>query len=183
MSIAAIVLLAVAAAVLSGLLVWRFMTYRGQRVIICPETQQPAGVELNAWLAARTPGDANLRLQSCSRWPERSDCGQDCLTQIAASPDGTLVRNIVAAWYGDQQCVFCHRMIGTIEWHEAIPALRASDGSLKEWEGIAAQDVPAILETHNAVCWNCNLTEGFRGDHSELVIDRAQTPLRDLAIH
>lgn len=182
-----LVIIVVAAVVLSGLgsIVWRFMAYRGQRVIVCPETKQPAGVELDAWLAARSgiDSDAILRLKSCSRWPERQDCAQDCLSQIEASPDGTLVRNIVTAWYRDKRCVYCSRVIREITWHEAMPALRAPDGALREWKGIAATEVPAILETHDPVCWNCNVVEGFRREHPGLVTDRAETPLREHTIH
>jgi hypothetical protein len=166
-------------------IVWRFMAYRGQRVIICPETERPAGVEVDAWLAARSlsRGDTALRLKSCSRWPARHDCAQDCLPQIEASREGTLMRNIVAAWYRDKRCLYCRRAIGEIAWHEAMPALRAPDGTLKEWKDIAAEDVPAILETHGPTCWNCNLAEGFRHEHAGLVTDRAESPLREHAIH
>jgi hypothetical protein len=179
-----LVIIVVAAIVLLGLgfFVWRFIAYRGQRVIVCPETKQPAGVELDAWLAVRgIDGDAVLRLKSCSRWPERQDCDQDCLSQIEASPDGTLVRNIVTTWYRDRRCVYCSRVIGEIAWHDAMPALRAPDGSLAQWHSIATAEVPAILETHDAICWNCNLVEGFRREHPDLVTDRAETPLREHA--
>lgn len=183
-----IVIVSVVSAVallLSGLLVWRFRAYRGQRVIVCPETKQPAGVELDAWLVACGPvdGQAVLRLKSCSRWPERHDCDQDCLSQIEASPEGTLMRNVVAAWYRDKRCFYCKRLIGEIAWDEAMPALHASDGTLREWKGISAAGVPAILETHEAVCWNCSLAEVFRREHAGLVTDRAETPLRERAIH
>jgi hypothetical protein len=168
-----------------GFIVWRFMAYRGQRVIVCPETNQTAGVELDAWLAARSGigSDATLGLKSCSLWPERQHCAQDCLAQIEASPDGTLVRNIVTAWYRDKRCVCCRHVIGEIAWHDAMPALRAPDGTPREWNGIAAAEVPAILETHDAICWNCNLVEGFRREHPGLVTDRDETPLREHMIH
>lgn len=170
-----------------GILVWRFASYRGQRVVYCPETEQPASVELDAWIAARSGLDRDeqtiLRLKSCSRWPERQDCPQECLPQIEASPEGTLTRNIVAAWYPHKFCVYCARAIGEIAWHDRMPALRAPNGTLRDWDGIAAVDVPSILATHDAVCWNCNLIETFRRDHPDLVTDRRETELRDQLFH
>lgn len=173
------------AAFAAGIFVWRFASYRGQRVVYCPETKQPAGVELDAWLAARSGLDQQtiLRLKSCSRWPERQDCPQECLSQIGASPEGTLMRNIVAGWYRGKFCAYCARPIGEIAWHDRMPALRAPEGTLRDWNGIAAADVPSILATHDAVCWNCNLTESFRRDHPELVTDRRETELRDQLFH
>jgi hypothetical protein len=127
--------------------------------------------------------EPTLRLKSCSRWPDRQGCAQDCLSQIEDSPEGTLVRNIIQTWYRDRRCACCRRLIGEIAWHDGRPALRAPDGTLRECDSIATAEIPAILETHEAICWNCNLVEGFRRDHPELVTERAVTPLREQAIH
>ncbi|MEO8034395.1 MAG: hypothetical protein ABI837_08165 [Acidobacteriota bacterium] len=185
MNTAVIIVIAASVLLAVGVVVWRYLSYRGQRVLVCPENKQNVSVELDAWLAAHSEfdGEPVLRLQSCTRWPEREDCDQECLAQIEASPDGTLMRNIVAAWYRDKRCAYCRREIGAIEWHDALPALRSADGTPREWKGISAADVPAILETHTAICWNCSLVEGFRREHPELVVDRAETPLRERAIH
>ena len=70
----------------------------GDRVITCPETRSAAVVRLDARHAAWTDleGEKNLRLEACSRWPERADCGQECLGQIECAPDGCLVRERLA---------------------------------------------------------------------------------------
>ena len=62
--------------------VW--LRYRGDRLVTCPETRQPVGVALDVRHAAWSGlGHApSLRLETCSRWPERRDCGQECLRQI-----------------------------------------------------------------------------------------------------
>src|SRR5512144_439621 len=88
-----------------------YRRYRGARVIVCPETRAPAAVELDARHAAATDlfGDADLRLQSCSRWPERQDCGQECLAQIEAAPEDCLARTILAKWYEGATCALCGR--------------------------------------------------------------------------
>ena len=81
-----------------------FLKYRGQRLITCPETRQPAAIKVDAAHAALTAAAKNpdLRLMSCSRWPERDDCGQECLLQVELSPEYCLVRNIFNNWYSDK---------------------------------------------------------------------------------
>jgi hypothetical protein len=58
---------------------------RGSRTVICPETGQPAGIELDARdaVAMHVIGNPVRKIQSCSRWPERQDCTQDCVAQVA----------------------------------------------------------------------------------------------------
>ena len=78
-----------------------YRRFRGTRVITCPETGCAAAVEVDKGHAAATYaiGEPDLRLTSCSRWPEREGCGQECLSQIEASPEGCLVRNMLIEWY------------------------------------------------------------------------------------
>src|SRR6266508_5356565 len=80
-----------------------FVRYRGKRVITCPETRKPAAVEVDAGHAALTAAThhRDLRLKSCSRWPERQDCGQECLLQVELAPEDCLLRNILTSWYDD----------------------------------------------------------------------------------
>jgi hypothetical protein len=174
-------------AFVAGRLLWRFAAYRGRRIVTCPETLQPAGVELDAWDAALTRKKGNgqtvLHLQSCSRWPEKENCPQQCVSQIEASPEGTMMRNILVSWFRGRSCTFCGRAIGEIAWHDEMPALRAPDGTLREWESVDGADLLAMLATHQSVCWNCLLAEGFRRDHSSLVTDRPESPLRDRLYH
>lgn len=57
--------------------------YSGGRTVACPENQQPAVVGIDVRDAASTimSGHSDLRLSECSRWPEHSQCNQDCLSQ------------------------------------------------------------------------------------------------------
>src|SRR4051794_38323315 len=92
-----IVLLAVAGGIVIGRLLLVWYRERGARAIVCPENRRPAGVQVDARHAALTgfAGAPKLRLSCCSRWPERAGCGQQCLSEIAASPEGCLVHNIL----------------------------------------------------------------------------------------
>src|SRR6266568_3336490 len=74
-----------------------YFDYRGKRLITCPETHKPEAVDVAASEAAIGAflSEPTLRLRECSRWPERQDCGQECLQQIEIDPQNCLVRNIV----------------------------------------------------------------------------------------
>ncbi len=67
-----------------------YRALRGVWVVQCPETRAAADVEIDAWRAAAPwssrPGE--LRLKMCSRWPAKSACGQECVSQVAGSPRG-----------------------------------------------------------------------------------------------
>ncbi|MEO8055591.1 MAG: hypothetical protein ABI768_10565 [Acidobacteriota bacterium] len=78
-----IVAIAVAAVGLSWVLPsWR--AYRRRSVVTCPETGRATGVQVDAARAAHSAwmGPLSLRLRSCTRWPERGDCGQECTSQL-----------------------------------------------------------------------------------------------------
>ncbi|HEV8433624.1 MAG TPA: hypothetical protein VGR95_09430 [Thermoanaerobaculia bacterium] len=174
-TLAASVLVAGAAyLVLTGYLsTWR--KYRGVRLITCPENARPAAVSVNALRAAHwraVAGEPVVNLKSCSRWPEMQGCDEACLSQIEASPQSCLVRTIVADWYTGKACVFCHKPIGRIVWHERPPAIRVSDGAIHEWTGVRVEDLPDLFRSADPVCWSCYVVEGFRHDHDDFVVER-----------
>ncbi|MBI3990325.1 MAG: hypothetical protein HY347_12000 [candidate division NC10 bacterium] len=58
-----------------------FLRYRRTKVLRCPEAGKEAEVGIDAARAAYTSafGQPQLQVEDCSLWPERKDCGQDCL--------------------------------------------------------------------------------------------------------
>src|SRR5690242_19612029 len=78
-----------------------YLHYHGTRLVTCPETEQWAAVEPNARQAAVSSlfGAPEVRLDDCSRWPERQDCPQDCVWQIDVSPVGCSLRRMLNSWY------------------------------------------------------------------------------------
>jgi len=152
------------------------LKYRGDRVVTCPENRRPAGVAVDTGhvLLATLGGKTDLRLKSCSRWPERRDCGQECLRQIEAAPEGCLVRHILTEWYRGKQCVVCGKPIGEIHWADNEPALLNAAGRTVEWHEIAPEDVPDALAADKPVCWNCHIVNRMMGEHPELVLDRSR---------
>lgn len=151
-----------------------YLRYRGQRLVTCPETHQAAAVHVNAGKAATTAmiGNLEVRLDQCSRWPERRNCGQDCLSEVNADPAHCLVWNIVADWYKGKSCAYCQKPFTEMHWHDRHPALLAPDRVAKQWNEVPPEQLPTIFETYLPVCWNCYIAETFRKQNPERVTNR-----------
>jgi len=159
-----------------------FLTYRGTRVVTCPENGSVTAVEVDARHAAATAfhRQPELRLAECSRWPEKAGCGQECLRQIEAAPEDCLVKTMLVRWYAGKTCAYCGKPFGMVHWHDHKPALLGVDGRTAEWSQVSPQQVPEALDHDRPVCWNCHIAETFRREHPDLVVDR---PERDPARH
>jgi len=155
-----------------------WVRYRGARVVVCPENREIVAVEVDARHAAfsASQGRIDLRLDSCTRWPEKAGCGQECLGQIESAPEACLLRNILADWYQGKSCAFCGRAFHGVHWHDRKPGLRAPDGAIRGWDGFRPEQVIDVLATHAPVCWDCRVAESFRLEHPELVTDRPPRP-------
>lgn len=159
-----------------------YLQFRGKRLVTCPETHKTAAVELDAKEAAHEAftGKPRMELKECNRWPDRKDCGQECLDEIAMAPSDCLVRNIVIDWFSNKNCVYCGKNISEVKewWVDHKPALLTPEKKIIVWNEFAAEQLPDLFSKCEAVCWSCNATETFRKEHPELVSDRAPTPLR-----
>lgn len=157
-----------------------YFQFRGKRLVTCPETKEAAAVEVAATEAAAGAflKEPTLHLKDCSRWPERSSCGQDCLQQIEVDPENCLVWKIVSNWYADKKCVFCRKQIGPLHHLDHAPALLGPDFHTTEWKDLRPEQLPQIFSTHQPVCWNCHVTETFRWQHPEMVVNRPPEPKR-----
>ena len=169
-----------AVAVAAAVAAWRFaracLLYRGRRVIQCPENLRPAGVQVDAAHAGLTAVGVRpqLRLSTCSRWPERAGCGQACLSQIEAAPADCLVDHILTRWYEGKVCASCGQPFGKIDWFEQKPALILADKSSVEWSQVPAERLAETLETALPVCFSCNVAVTLIREHPELVTDRSR---------
>ena len=145
----------------------------GDRVIACPETRNTEVVRVDAGHAAWTDlrGEKELRLESCSRWPERADCGQDCLAQIERAPDGCLVRERLEAWYRGAECALCGMSIEPLRWMEYRPGLRGPEGRVFSWEEVSPRGLHQTLATYQPICSDCLLAESFREKFPDRVLD------------
>ena len=80
--------------VLLPVVVGAFLRFRGRRQLSCPETGRTAAVGVDAGWAAITSAFRHplLRVESCSLWPERQGCGQNCLALLAETKPEPLGR-------------------------------------------------------------------------------------------
>ena len=75
------------ASVLVGYLLWlssHAKSYAEPRTIICPENLDYAEVTVDGEQVARTAleGREEFRISTCSRWPEKQGCDQECAAQV-----------------------------------------------------------------------------------------------------
>lgn len=151
-----------------------FAKFRGQRIVSCPETHQPAAIQVTAGKAAlkAAVGGEALDVCACSRWPEKQDCPQDCLAQVQEAPAACLVWNIMNRWYEGQHCAYCQKPFTRVHWHDHPPALASEDGKTIQWNEVKPEELQEAMRTHLPVCWNCHIAETFRREHPELVTNR-----------
>jgi len=167
-------LVAILALIPLTLIARAYFIVRGARLVTCPETKQPAAVEVDATRAAVTAllGGPALRLRDCSRWPGREGCGQECLREIEAAPADCLVRTILTRWYEGKFCVSCGRDLGRVDWREHKPALLSPEGKTVDWHEVVPENLREMLSTHMPICWDCHVARTFRRLYPELVVDR-----------
>jgi len=171
-----IAIIAIAAALWFGIrwLVRSFSKYRGSRIVTCPETKKPAIVEVDSLHASLTStvGLPDIRLEECSRWPIKEQCGQECLIDLDVAPERCLVSGVLMRWYRDKNCVYCRQAFSEVQWLDHQPALLTPGGELLSWKDVKVDDLRNVLETHSPVCWNCYIAQSFRVDHPDLVVLR-----------
>ena len=153
--------LVIGACLLLARVLGSYFRYKNKMVVTCPETQRPVGVDVDARYAAITGSVSrgSLRLSDCTRWPERQGCGQECLSQIEASPEGCMIKKRLESWYQGKTCSCCERGFGVIRWHEHKPALISPDHKLLQWKDVLAEEMSQVLATHEPVCGTCNFAE------------------------
>jgi hypothetical protein len=151
-----------------------FFRYRGSMLFTCPETRKAACVKVAAADAARSSltGRLRMHLSECSRWPQRQNCGQKCLSQLGADPQNCLLWTKVCDWYRGRACAYCRKPFLELQWHDHRPALLSPESNMMQWSEVAPEQLPELFETHLPVCWNCYIAETFRRQYPERVVDR-----------
>jgi len=156
---------------------WRVreaLRFRGQMLVTCPETHQPAAVKLSVTRTAAKAlgGRHDHELCDCSRWPERGDCEQDCLEQVERDPENHRVWTIAARWYAGKQCAYCGKTIETLSHFDRSPALLSDESRTEEWDDVPAQNLPEEFSHDLPVCWSCHIAQTLLREHPELVVRR-----------
>ena len=160
------VLFFVGAALVTGLPVaLSLQTYfqnRGRQPVLCPENGQPVDVEVDNtygfWTALR--GQEHSRLSSCTRWPEKGDCGQECLAQVDPSPEN--VERLMLSWYKGRVCGVCARAITPSDWRRGRLAWLDAQYKLVELRQVNLKQLQVALQQMRPLCWTCHQEERVR---------------------
>lgn len=149
-----------------ALAVRQIVRFGGKMLVTCPETQRPAAVNIANWRAVLTPAAAanDLQLSACSRWPERRECGQECLCQIEEDPEAHRVWTIASQWYTGKDCTYCGREIEMSHLRHPA-ALMDDEKKMNEWNGVPAEKLQEAFARSVPVCWDCYITESFIQEH------------------
>jgi hypothetical protein len=135
---------------------------RGRQSAICPENGQRVDVEMDNkyafWTAWR--GQEHTRLKSCTRWPEKGDCGQDCQAQIDPSPEN--VERLMIGWHKGKVCGICARNITPPDWRRNRLALLDEQHRLVELRNLDLHGLQAALTHMRPLCWTCHQEERAR---------------------
>jgi len=142
------------------------LPYEGALAVKCPETQSAASVQVDQREARRSTlrGIKKLRLKTCSRWPERADCDQECLVQIEPTP--AILDRIFDRWYADKNCVRCDCPLDENDWRWGRVAVVDANSKFIELRHMDLTALPGSLQGCKPVCWKCHEAE------------RAQRPVR-----
>jgi hypothetical protein len=135
---------------------------RGRQSVKCPETGQPVDVEVDNKFAFRMAwrGQEHSRLASCSRWPEKGDCGQECLMQLDATPEN--LQRLLTKWMDGRSCAICTRAITPDDWKQSRLAVLSQNNELFELRDLPAEDLQMALECTRPLCWKCHQAEHER---------------------
>jgi len=135
---------------------------RGRQPVKCPDSGQPADVTVDRkfafWAALR--GQEHSRLESCSRWPEKGDCGQECLAQLEASPEN--IRSLLTKWYEGKSCALCARSLAPSDWQRSRLAVLNREQKLFELRQMTLENLASALENMSPLCWTCHQQERAR---------------------
>jgi hypothetical protein len=148
---------------------------RGARLVVCPETQTPVAVTVDVGHAITSAirEKADVRLTSCSRWPERQDCDQPCTRQIDIAPAETDPRTIAARFFSKERCAICSRRIEPLNRMTQQPGLmNPATQRVEAWDEVPTQDLPRAIATWRPLCANCTLAEAFRQRSPSRVTER-----------
>jgi len=168
-------LLALVLAVYVAIAIRTSMRLRGNRVVTCPETGKPVTVSVDVphAVASAVWEKADIRLSSCTRWPERQDCDQPCVCQIDAHPAETEPKTLAGRFFARKRCALCQQPI------EPLHAMTLQPGfmdpltqKVHAWDEIRPDLLPEAFSSWRPLCTNCTLAESFRQKFPELSTDR-----------
>ena len=174
-----LLLIGIILVVYAGIALTTWIRVRGTRVVTCPETHKPAAVNVDVGHAAVSAvwDKADLKVECCSRWPERAGCDEACVTEIAEEGNDTRPKTIAARFFEGKRCAICGHPIDPINEAALQPGvLHPLTHEAFAWNEIPPEDLPDALAFRRAICANCTLAESFRRRFPDRVVDRVPRP-------
>ena len=145
-----------------GLSLRSYFANRGRQSVTCPDSQQSADVTVDRKFAFRMAlrGQEHSRLESCSRWPEKGGCEQECLAQLEASPEN--IKRLLTKWYEGKSCAICTRSLSPSDWRRSRLAVLNADNKIFELREMTLERLASSLENMRPLCWTCHQEERAR---------------------
>lgn len=150
----------IGAAILVGLpLASTLQTYfknRGRRPVVCPDDDHHAEVEVDNKFAlqAAMHGKEQMRVRSCTHWPENSQCGQECLVQVEATSEN--IDRLLTRWFDGKPCNICGRLLTPDDWRFGRMGFLNERFKLVELRQIDLDDIGSFPEPTRPLCWSCH---------------------------
>jgi len=134
---------------------------RGLQSAICPESGDQVDIEVDNkysfWTALR--GQEHSRLKSCTNWPEKGNCAQECLVQVDPSPEN--IERMMLSWYKGKACAICARAITPSDWRRGRLAW-LDNHKLVELRQVNLRQLQLKLNELRPLCWRCHQDERVR---------------------
>jgi hypothetical protein len=127
-----------------------------ERKVTCPADLSPAVVRLDVANARRTMIESHrqMQLQSCSHWPDRSQCDQECMVQIEAGP--AVLDRIFNKWYDRKACALCGAPLSDLDWRWNRFAAIDAEHKFFVLADFDLPTLPGSLEGCWPICWTCH---------------------------
>jgi hypothetical protein len=156
----------IGAAILVGLpLASTLQTYfknRGRRPVVCPDDDQCAQVVVDNKfvLQAAMRGKEQMRVKSCTHWPQNEQCGQECLVQVDATSEN--IDRLLTRWLGGKSCNACGRLLTPADWRFGRLGFFNEQFKLVELRQIDLDEIGSVPEPTRPLCWSCHQQEKQR---------------------
>ena len=116
-------------------------------VVICPTAKLPAEVGL----------DPELRMESCSRWPELESCSQSCMPQVQFSAEDL---NDFATRYEGKKCSSCDTALTRDDWYKSRLAIFETKTEVPDIPGGVPPSILSVPEAGDPICSACYAAKG-----------------------
>ncbi len=133
----------------------------GARLVRCPADGAMVRTEVSPWRAAFNSalGTEQDVIRACTHWPERGECGQECMHQIETSPTGCREEDLVARWRDGRPCGVCGARLETTPQARDQVAYVDQEGLTAQLHDLEGEDLVRLFWSCEPVCWDCHTSQ------------------------